>query len=541
MAYNRANNAQPSPPRQASISSKISVQQLRAVWIIGGRIALVVSSIVGVRLLTEFLAPSEVGRMSLVLSLYQWFGFLFVSPVGLFVLRHANAWSQSGVLRPNLRRMSLYFVICALLSAITVAVLQSLSGLGVAMSPLWIAWLVGGHVLFVVLAGTNTACLNNLGKSFWFVMLGNLAAWAGLGLAALLCLSLGGRTEYWLTGVLIGYVIAWVLSVVALWSISDRRGSAAGGAHEKSHRAATPFALRPLIAFAGPIVPITLIYWFQTDGFRFIVQREVGPATLGLFLIAFTLGGTPILAAERLLVDLLSPDFYRRIASRDVATMKAAWTDYTGLLLPSIVVAVAFVAASGPLLSRVLVSDRFQTIGVYAAYGALFRGIFAATSAMLLWTHAVEKTSSPLPAYVIGSIVAIGGVYLFSARSPMNGTGLALVGAGLCTSGVVAAAIRRRYGITLPWRRMALAAAVSLPLFAVGLPLDYLSSGQGRIVASLMIAPLALYCAVACSLFSGLFGEQRRWRWAVNRLTGGRPGVQNPVEAEAALQPESPL
>jgi hypothetical protein len=88
---------------------------------------------------------------------------------------------------------------------------------------------------------------------------------------------------------------------------------------------------------------------------------------------------------------------------------------------------------------------------------------------------------------------------------------------------------------------MALAVAVSLPLFAVGLPLDYLSSGQGRIVASLMIAPLAIYCAVACSLFSGLFGEQRRWRWAVNRLTRGKAADQDPVEAEAGLQPESPL
>jgi O-antigen/teichoic acid export membrane protein len=511
----------------------------RAIWIVGGRVALVVSSIVGVRLLTELLAPGEVGRMSLVLSVYQWFGFLFVSPVGLFVLRHANGWSNNGILLPNLRRMNAYFLTCALLTAVVVALVQSHFGLGVDMAPIWIAWLIGGHLLFVVLAGTNAACLNNLGRSFWFVALSNLAPWLGLLVAALLCVWLGGKTEFWLTGILAGYVTSSGLSFIVLRRAS--RHDQKRLSHRTTPSDVTKFSLRPLLAFAGPIVPITLAYWCQTDGFRFVLQRKAGATELGLFLVALTLGGTPILAAERLLVDLLSPDFYRRIASKDLATMKAAWTDYAGSLLPSMLVAVAFVSAAGPLLARVLVSDRFQSIGAFAAYGAMFRGVFAATSALLLWTHAVEKTSSPLPAYLLGAVVVFLGMYFFSPRSPLNGTGLTLVGSSLCTFGLLASTMKRRYGIVIPWRRLILGTAISLPLFAAAMPLAHLARGLDRFLVCVMIAPMALYCGVACALFSGLFGQDRRWKWAMAYLSRKRTGTDSPFEAETEIQSPPPL
>lgn len=518
-----------------------TAQRQRAIWIIGGRLSLVVSSVVGVRLLTEFLSPGEVGRMSLVLSVYQWFSFLFVSPVGLFVMRHANSWSESGLLVSNLRRMNMYFLFCAVLVAGAVAFLQSQMSFGIAIAPAWIAWLVGGHLLFIVLAGTNSACLNNLGRSFWFVALGNLAAWAGLVLAAFLVNGFGGRAEIWLTGILIGYVISSAVSFIVLRIVSAEDVGARAAAHKISLGRVTQFSWRPLLAFAGPIVPITLVYWCQTDGFRFIVQRQVGADQLGLFLIAFSLGGTPVVAAERLLVDLLSPDFYRRIASKDLPTMKAAWTSYVSSLLPSILIAVAFVSATGPLLARVLVSQRFHAIGAFAVYGAVFRGIFAATSAFLLWTHAIEKTSSPLPAYTLGALVALLGVYLLSPRSPMSGTGITLIASSACTLCFVAATIKRRYAIDLPWGRLGLAAAVSLPLILAAVVIEFLVPTASKGVVCVILIPLALYCGAASALFAGLFGENRRWRWAAAQLTRKRAFSQTPIEADAEIQSPSPL
>ena len=516
-----------------AIPTSVSRQIPRAVWIVLGRLTLVVSSVISVRVMTELLTPNEVGRMSLALSIYQWFGFLLVSPVGLFVLRHANAWTDAGVLLPNLRRMTVYFGSVSVVTALIVAFAQSTVGLGLPMSPAWLAWVVAGHLLFVVLVGTNAACLNNLSESFWFVALGNLGAWGGIAAGAVLCWTFAKSAEFWLTGILAGLIVSTALSWLLLWRTVKRfphKPESPGTKH------LTVFSRRALFAFAGPIVPITLVYWCQTDGFRFIAQHQVGSAKLGLFLVAFTLGGTPILAAERLLIDFLSPDFYRRIAEKNLETMAQAWNDYTASLIPSVIVAVAFVASAGPLLARLLLSSQFESVGQYAVYGAVFRGTFTITSAFLLWTHAVEKTSAPLPAYVAGGVVSLAGVFLGAPLSAINGIGMSLIASSLVTFTLVALTIQRKYPVRVPLRRLALAAFVSIPMVAGALILDRPSNHQSRSVIALLILPLALYCAISCALFSRLFGPARGWRWALDRLSGKRLGADPPLESEREMQ-----
>lgn len=475
-----------------------SSERFRSVGIIAGRIALIASSVVAVRVYTELLSPGEIGRINLVLSMYQWFSLLLVSPVGLFILRHSNAWAQTGTLHRNMRRITTYFVAIAVAVSALVALVQATVGWGIGVSTAWLTWLIAGHLFFVVLAGTNGACLNNLGRSWWFVALGNLGAWVGLAGAAVLT-QVQHRAEFWLTGIVLGQVLAWILSLVAMRGLPHRPT-----ASDDDQPPASTFTLTQVWAFAAPIVPITLAYWCQTDGFRFVLQQRAGTAEVGLFAVAFALGGTPLLAAERLLVDLLSPAFYRETASRNLDRMKEAWEEYASRLLPCMVVSVALVGGSGMLLGRVLLSQSFAQVSVYAVYGALFRACFVGVGALLLWTHAVERTGTPLLAYVAGGAVAMLGVYAFSGRSVMHGTGLSLLASSGLTLVLLYLRLRRVYGIRLPWRRLGLAALVSGPLVAMGVLLGMVSSAAGRVVTvAILLLPLG-YAAVACALFSGL-------------------------------------
>src|SRR5260370_13563145 len=104
--------------------SGVKPEGFRTFGIVSGRVALMASSIIAVRVYTEFLAPLEVGRMNLVLSIYQWFSMLLVAPVGLFVLRQANAWNAEGTLPLNLRRLTAFFWLVACVSAGVVGALQ---------------------------------------------------------------------------------------------------------------------------------------------------------------------------------------------------------------------------------------------------------------------------------------------------------------------------------------------------------------------------------------------------------------------------------
>ncbi len=488
----------------AARAAGVTPERFRTVGIVAGRVALMASAIIAVRIYTEFLSPLEVGRMNLILSIYQWFSVLFVSPVGLFVLRQSNTWHVEGVFRWNLRRMSAYFSLVACLAAAVVVVVQKTVGFGVGVSAPWLAWLVGGQLLFVVLAGTNASLLNNLGRSWWFVGLGNIGAWLGLAVATFLCLRYAGRAEYWLTGLLAGQVVACAASVLILGRVYTKRSG-----HITSARSATPFALGPVWAFASPIVPITLAYWCQTDGFRFVLQRQVGTSELGLFLVAFTLGGTPVLAVERLLIDLLSPAFYRQIASKDLATMKAAWEEYARRLLPAMAICVAFAASSGILLAQVLVSERYQAVGVYAVYGALFRGCFVAAGVFLMWTHAIERTASPLAPYVVGAVMALVGVAVLSPLSVMHGPGVALVVSAASTLGLLAHRMRTRYALVLPWRRLLLATIASCPLIMGGLLLGVLLPSSGRSWGTAALVGPVTYCLVMAAVFAEVVGARQ--------------------------------
>jgi len=245
-----------------------------------------------------------------------------------------------------------------------------------------------------------------------------------------------------------------------------------------------------------------LAYWCQTDGFRFVLQRQVGTSQLGLFLVALTLGGMPVLAAEQLLVDLLTPAYYRQVASKHLPTMKAAWEVYARRLLPTAAICVGFSAASGPLLARVLLSERYQAVAAYAVYGALSRGCFVAVGPFLLWTHAIERTRSPMVAYFVGAAVALAGVAVLGPVSAMHGPGLAVVAAGASTLGLVSYQMLRRHALTLPWRRLGLAVLAACPLIIGGPLLGSVlrSSGRGWAVVALVL-PLA-YCLGMAAVFA---------------------------------------
>ena len=484
-------------------------ERFRTVGIVIGRVTVMASSIVAVRIYTELLVPLEVGRMNLVLSIFQWFGMIFVSPVGLFVMRHSNSWDVDGTLRQNLRRLTIYLSLVACVAGVAVAGWQTAVGWGIGMSRTWLAWLVGGQLFLMVISGTNAGVLNNLGRSWWFVALGNVAAWLGLGFATILCLRYARQAEYWLTGLLCGQAVAWAMSLRVLAKASGARDR-----REPDLKPNTPFALRPLWEFASPIVPITLAYWCQTDGFRFVLQWHVGTSQLGVFLVGIALGGAPVLAVERLLVDLLSPAYYRQLASKDLTTMKVAWEEYVRRLLPAALICVTFSASSGLLLSRFLLSQKYQSVAVYAAYGALFRGCFVAIGPFLLWTHAIERTRSPMIAYFVGAAVALIGVAAIGNLSGMHGAGVALVVSAACTLALIAFQMRRSYSLAIPWRALMRASLFACPLL-VGAPLlgaRARSASLGWAIVALAVP--VVYCLAGAAVFAEVVPIRRdilRW------------------------------
>lgn len=460
------------------------------------------------RLLTSFLLPQEVGRCSILASLTSFFSLLLISPVGTYINRKTHEWYRNGTMRSNLYLYWLYLLAIALFALIVLLLLKSTVGLGIEITWFWLLIIVAGSLLFNTGNSTITSILNMLGNRIAYVVLTLLTLWVGLGLSVLFITQIDGSAEYWLSGGILSLlVIFWGAYGYLVRGLNHARN----GVRSESLSIPRWETFLPVLRFAWPLAITAGLGWVQSQSYRFVLSHFGGLSALGLFDVGYGIGASFLGIFFNIFMQYYYPIFYREVSNANSEGRRASWNKLAAYLFPAALLMAAFVIACAPYLTKLMVAAEFQASEPFILWGALFYLVFIVNGGFSMIAHAEMKTSWLIRPAVTGAILALGGVLLLTRWNPQVGTCIALATAELAMTVHLAIKLHKEVAFSLPWRRIFISIAFSIPLLGILLTVVNPLIGQPTYIQSILVLAIA-----GSYLLVGQYLLSTRWIKTVN-------------------------
>jgi len=389
-------------------------------WILFGSVVSVVGSLVLVRVLTEYLPPSEYGRLTLTLTL------------GVLVCQVAFTGSMPGIMR--------FYALAAekiQLSAYFRASWQMfLYGTGIALvlgGVLLVGLLAWGRgemagvtlvaVMFSILAGLNAtlSSIQNAARQRQLVAFhGGLDAWLKIALAVLLMRWLDATALH----VVVGYTLSMLL-VLASQAFFIRRLIP-----EQSPDLAHCAHWRQQIwKYSRPFVVFNMFTWAQASSDRWALEMLVGTSEVGFYATLLQLGWAPISMLTGLATTLLGPILFARSgdaqdSARNQGVHRLSWQLTTmALALTGLGFIITWWLHS--LLFNVLVAAEYREVSYLLPWMVLAGGLFSASQVLGLKMQSELKTHAMTWPKVVASLLGVsfsfGGSYLYGLPGVVGG------------------------------------------------------------------------------------------------------------------------
>lgn len=450
-------------------------------FILCGRLATALISLISVRLITSLLAPEEFAHLSLLITVQTFCGLFLINPVGQFINLKTHEWWDEGGLLSNLRLYFHYVLAVSVIGAIAVFLLPLDDSLGeIAVASLVVA--------IAVIAGTwNTTILplmNMLGWRFSSTSLQVLTASSGL-IFSLLFVRFEATAVNWLAGQVIGFAIGAGVG----WVVLLRRGGII------SRDVASTFVdLDVIRRFCFPLAMATIFIWYMQSGYRVLLEEYQGLSFLAYFVLGLQVANQIGLLAETLFAQFFYPLFFKRCSkSKEIRLVSDAFSDLFNVLSPLYVLIIFAMLVFRDLVFEILVDDqysgavKFFTIGVALELFRLVTNVFSNAANVLRRPHILIFGYSTGAAFLL-----VFWVIIDSLGMAPDWFGYSLILSYSVSFAVISCLVLRDAHISVDWIRISMA--------LVSGSLLYYSSGL------VIFGPLDGYLIFLYGVFAVLFG-----------------------------------
>lgn len=443
------------------------------ITIIIGRAAQFLLSLAMMRVATTLLSPEEMGRVSLVLTTVAFFALFLVNPVGMFINRRLHAWQANGVARRYLVRYVIYLLWVALIAAIGLPLLYMTGLINFGISIAWLILLVCGSLLFNTINQTAIPSLNLLGDSRRFVLLSVATIAASFACATLLVQKVQASAQYWLLGLLIGQTFLGAVGTKVLFARLKKTAMLhAPSAIHRQH-------LQALFSFAWPVAIAAGLGWAQGQGYRYLMEGQLGLAQLGLFVAGYGISAGMIAGFESVLTTYFQPRLYRDVSMDHPIRQSQAWQRYAAAVIPSLLLTIAFIVMLAPELTHIFLGGNFQSAADYVIWGALAEAARVLMGIYSLIAHVHMRTHWLILPNLIGAVASITLCVLLIPDFGAAGVGMGLVSSGVAVVVTMHVLLARHVGGGSPVRPMLIAGVFAALLWGMTLGLRHLLGGTG--------------------------------------------------------------
>ena len=433
------------------------------------------------RVATTLLSPEEMGKVALVLTTTAFFALFLVNPVGMFINRRLHAWQASGMAQHYLIRYANYLLLVALFAAISLPLLHMSGATNFGISTGWLIFLVCGSLLFNTINQTAIPSLNMLGDSRRFVLLSVATIATSFIFATLLVRIMQPVAQYWLLGLLLGQaVLAWVGTSILFAQLQQTGPATAAPVIHRRH-------LRTLFNFAWPVAIAAGLGWVQGQGYRYLMEGQLGLASLGLFVAGYGISAGIIAGFESVLTTYFQPRLYRDVSTDHPDRQAQAWQRYAAAVIPSLLLTVALVVILAPELTRLFLGNNFQAAVDFVVWGALAEAARVLIGTYSLIAHVHMQTRWLILPSLIGAILSIALSVALIPIMGATGAGVGLAASGFAVVVVMHTVLAQRVGGGIALRPVLIAGSAALALWGLASGLRYMLDAAGwRLVAGML-------------------------------------------------------
>jgi len=371
-------------------------------WIILGQVMTVSGSLVGVRLLTEFLSPSSYGELALGMTIATLVNQTILGPLGGGIIRLYAPAIECGDLSCYLNAAK-KLVSYAIGIIIVISIFSAL-GLTIAGQIKWVA-ITTIALLFAALGGCNAIlnCIQTAARQRAIVALHQGGdSWLRSLVGAGFLLWLGATS----TVAMIGYAFATLLvlgsQVFFIRNISASNITNVSG--EKNWD-------KKIWEYSWPIGIFGIFTWMQMTSDRWALQMFTTTNEVGNYAVLYQLGFYPISLITGMAMQFLIPILFQRAgdasdSSRIDGANKLSWyLAWTALGLTGLIFLVTLLFHE--LIFRILVAEEYNTLSYLLPWMILAGGVFASGQSLASSLLAQMKTREMMVATIATALFGV--------------------------------------------------------------------------------------------------------------------------------------
>jgi len=278
--------------------------------------------------------------------------------------------------------------------------------------------------------------------------------------------------QNWLLGLLLGQMLLATIGTKVLFGqLKESKNPQQFPAIQKQH-------LQALFSFAWPVAIAAGLGWVQAQGYRYLIEGQLGLAQLGLFVAGYGISAGMIAGFESVLTTYFQPRLYRDVSLDQHPEQHAqAWHRYAAAVIPSLVLTIALILMLASELTRLFLGENFQSASAFVVWGALAEAARVLMGIYSLIAHVYMRTRWLILPGLIGAVLSITLCSLLLPGFGAAGAGMGLVSSGLAVVVAMHFMLAGRVGGGTPIKPVLTSAVFAGALWAMAQGLRYLWGG----------------------------------------------------------------
>lgn len=382
--------------------------------VVFGKIVQVILMFATLKVSTYLLPPNIMGQVYIFTTIYTFFVFFLISPIGQYFNRYTHQWESEGVLFSRLKLYFCYMTVVCVGAMVGAGAVHLLGGANdFTLYPFLI--LTGLFVLVVSANQTVIPLLNMLNYRILFTILTFFTGFSALIFSIVFVVFVDKTATMWLFGLLLGNALILIVAVFYLRNILIIKENISIRVVDLT--CLNKQKVYKIMTFAVPVSLATVFMWAQNAGYRVSIESYLGLDYLGLLGVGFMIATQLSSVVESILMQYLQPNFYRRIKGADFKERTQAVNAYLSITIPVYFALALFLTFSIEYIFPVLVSGEYKEGYQFCIFGVWVEFFRMVTNAIGTIAHSEVKMKGYMYPYIFGALTTNVLVYLAAISS----------------------------------------------------------------------------------------------------------------------------
>jgi O-antigen/teichoic acid export membrane protein len=367
-------------------------------WISSGQIVSAIGTLVGIRLITEYVPPAVFGSVNLFLGILALLYGLMCGPALQAVLRFYSEEAQKN--RTHLLRYAIIKILRGR-SFLLIGIIL-IAGFFYAASTktsYWIIVLLAGLLLLDIIRGIETSFLTAARRQQPYALWNTAEAWLRPAAAIVIVISLGATPQ----AVLAGFFIASLIGLVTFIAISKREGIVYGA--ELFER--DLLLEQEIRRYAFPLIPLAIVAWISSLSDRYIIGGLLGLDQVGIYAAVYGLVSRPFLMVGGIIELTLRPLYFDAISAGQNVLEKKIFYVWLGITAAVCAVGVISVTVLRSQIGSLLLAENYRNSINLMPWIALGYSLLVISYVFEKTCYAYKKTKAVLYIQTSGAIASI--------------------------------------------------------------------------------------------------------------------------------------